>query len=47
MRENNLIKAIDFLAAVIDHAPPKSQHTVRYYGIYSNKTRSRVQAMLR
>jgi hypothetical protein len=27
------------IAAVIDHIPPKGKQTVRYYGIYSNKTR--------
>ncbi|MFT5471038.1 MAG: hypothetical protein ACI8UO_006171 [Verrucomicrobiales bacterium] len=27
----------DFLAAAIEHIPPKGQHLVRYYGLYSNK----------
>ncbi|MBL9155007.1 MAG: transposase [Verrucomicrobiales bacterium] len=31
--------APDFLAALVEHIPPKSQHTVRYYGLYSNKSR--------
>jgi hypothetical protein len=26
----------------VDHIPPKSKHTVRYYGVYSNKTRGRM-----
>ena len=29
----------DFLAAAVDHIPPKSRHTIRYYGVYSNKSR--------
>jgi hypothetical protein len=27
------------LAAAVEHIPPKNQHTVRYYGLYSNKRR--------
>ena len=38
-RNFEIFKASDFLAAVIDHVPPKSKHTVRYYGLYSNKMR--------
>jgi hypothetical protein len=38
-RNFEIFKATDFLAAVIDHVPPKSNHTVRYYGVYSNKMR--------
>jgi hypothetical protein len=34
-----IFKAADFIAALVDHIPPKSVHTVRYYGVYSNKTR--------
>ncbi|MEI6607965.1 MAG: transposase, partial [Verrucomicrobiota bacterium] len=30
-RNFEIFKATDFLAAVIDHVPPKSNHTVRYY----------------
>ena len=29
-RNFEIFKATDFLAAVIDHVPPKSKHTVRY-----------------
>jgi hypothetical protein len=32
-------KAPDFIAAAIDHIPPKGQQTVRYHGLYFNKTR--------
>ena len=38
-RNFEIFKATDFLAAVIDHIPPKGQQTVRYYGLYSNKCR--------
>ena len=38
-RNFEIFKATDFIAAVIDHLPPKGQQTVRYYGVYSNKTR--------
>jgi len=31
--------AAGFLAAAVEHIPPKNQHTVRYYGRYSNKCR--------
>ena len=31
-RNFEIFKATDFLAAVIDHVPPKFKHTVRYYG---------------
>jgi hypothetical protein len=31
--------ATDFLAAVVDHIPPKGQQTIRYYGLYSNRSR--------
>jgi hypothetical protein len=31
--------ASDFLAAAIEHIPPKGQQTIRYYGLYSNKRR--------
>ena len=31
--------ANDFLAAVVDHIPPKGQQTIRYYGLYSNRSR--------
>jgi hypothetical protein len=38
-RNFEVFKATDFLAAAIEHIPPKGQQTIRYYGIYSNKTR--------
>jgi hypothetical protein len=38
-RNFEIFKAPDFIAAVIDHLPPKGHQTVRYYGLYSNKTR--------
>ncbi|MFT5469568.1 MAG: hypothetical protein ACI8UO_004689 [Verrucomicrobiales bacterium] len=31
--------ASDFLAAAVEHIPPKGQQLVRYYGLYSNKRR--------
>ena len=38
-RNFQIFSAPDFIAAAIDHLPPKGQQTVRYYGLYSNKTR--------
>ena len=38
-RNFEIFTATDFLAAAIDHIPPKGQQTVRYYGAYSNKCR--------
>ena len=38
-RNFEVFKATDFLAAAIEHIPPKGQQTIRYYGLYSNKTR--------
>jgi hypothetical protein len=38
-RNFEIFKAHDFIAAAIDHIPPKGQQTVRYYGVYSNKSR--------
>ncbi len=34
-----IIAQTDALAASLLHLPPKGQQTVRYYGVYSNKTR--------
>ena len=31
--------AADFIASTVEHIPPKSQQTIRYYGRYSNKRR--------
>ena len=38
-RNFEIFKATDFIAAVIDHLPPKGKQTVRYYGLYSNNAR--------
>ena len=38
-RNFEVFSATDFLAAAVEHIPPKNQHTVRYYGLYSNKRR--------
>ena len=38
-RNFQVFEATDFLAAAVEHIPPKNQHTVRYYGLYSNKRR--------
>ena len=35
-RTFEVFKATDFLAAAIEHIPPKGQQTIRYYGLYSN-----------
>ncbi len=40
-RNFEIFKAPDFIAAALLHLPPKGQQTVRYYGLYSNKTRGR------
>jgi len=34
-----IFEVTDFLAAAVEHIPPKGQQTVRYYGLYSNKRR--------
>ena len=38
-RNFEVFKATDFLAAAIDHIPPRGHQTIRYYGLYSNKSR--------
>ena len=38
-RNFEVISAADFLVAAVEHIPPKNQHTVRDYGLYSNKRR--------
>ena len=38
-RNFEVFQATDFLAAAIDHIPPRGQQTIRYYGLYSNKSR--------
>ena len=40
-RNFQIFKAPDFIAAALLHLPPKGQQTVRYYGVYSNKSRGR------
>jgi hypothetical protein len=32
-----IFTAADFIAASVEHIPPKSQQTIRYYGRYSNR----------
>jgi len=41
-RNFEIFKATDFIAAALLHIPPKGQQTVRYYGLYSNKTRGQI-----
>ncbi len=38
-RNFEVFTATEFLAAAVEHIPPKNQHTIRYYGRYSNKCR--------
>ena len=38
-RNFQIFEAVDFLAATVEHIPPKGQQMVRYYGLYSNKSR--------
>jgi hypothetical protein len=38
-RNFEIFKAPDFIAAALLHLSPKGQQTVRYYGLYSNKSR--------
>lgn len=38
-RNFQIFTATGFLAAAVEHIPPKNQHTIRYYGRYSNKSR--------
>jgi hypothetical protein len=40
-RNFEVFAAGDFLAAAVEHIPPKGQQTIRYYGIYSNKHRGK------
>ena len=42
-RNVEVFNATDFLAAAIEHIPPKGQQTIRYYGLYSNKSRGRTK----
>jgi uncharacterized protein YqjF (DUF2071 family) len=38
-RNFELFSRADFIAALSKHIPPKSFRTIRYYGLYSNKSR--------
>ena len=44
-RNFEVFKATDFLAAAIEHIPPKGQETIRYYGLYSNKSRGLIKSI--
>jgi len=39
VRNFEVFKPLDFLAQVTQHIPNRSQHLIRYYGRYSNKSR--------
>ena len=41
-RNFEIFNAPDFIDAALLHIPPKGQQTVRYYGIYSNKSRGQI-----
>ncbi len=41
-RNFQVFGASEFIAAALLHLPPKGQQTVRYYGVYSNKSRGLV-----
>ena len=36
-----LFKAIDFIAELTQHIPPKHKHLIRYYGLYSSRTKGK------
>ncbi len=36
-----LFKAIDFIAELTRHIPPKHKHLIRYYGLYSSRTKGK------
>jgi hypothetical protein len=38
-RTSKTFEALDWLAQMVTHIPNKSEHMVRYYGYYSNKSR--------
>ncbi len=38
-RNFEVFSATDFLAAAVEHIPDRYHHTIRYYGVYSNKSR--------
>jgi len=35
------LKAIDFIAELTRHIPPKHKHLIRYYGLYSSRTKGK------
>ena len=37
--EHKLSKADDFIAKLTQHIPPKHKHLIRYYGLYSSRTK--------
>ena len=41
-KENiKLFKASDFIAELTQHIPPKHKHLIRYYGLYSSRTKGK------
>jgi len=38
-RNFQIFDPLDFIAEITQHIPNKGEHTIRYYGFYSNKTR--------
>jgi len=36
-----LLKAADFIAELTQHIPPKHKHLIRYYGLYSSRTKGK------
>ena len=38
-RNFEVFSATDFIAAAVEHIPDRYHHTIRYYGIYSNRSR--------
>jgi len=41
-KENiKLFKASDFIAELTQHVPPKHKHLIRYYGLYSSRTKGK------
>jgi len=39
--KENLFKANDFIAELTQHIPPKPKHLIRYYGLYSSRTKGK------
>jgi hypothetical protein len=35
------LNAGDFIAELTQHIPPKHKHLIRYYGLYSNRTKGK------